>query len=89
MSGSVESMQDAVAGRVILILDESLLSNPLARPHTIFYVIILLSLLLVLGALAALVCSMTSCGLPGALVRSTGSLLNSVGQLVPAAASAL
>jgi hypothetical protein len=40
-------------------------------------------------ALTALVFSMTSCGLPGALVRSTGSLLNSVGQLVPAAASAL
>lgn len=42
------TLQDAVAGQVTLLLDEALLSNPLARPHTIFYVIILVSLLLVL-----------------------------------------
>jgi hypothetical protein len=39
-------------------------------------------------ALTALALSLNSCGLPAALVRSTGSLLNSVGELVPAAAAA-
>jgi uncharacterized membrane protein affecting hemolysin expression/class 3 adenylate cyclase len=41
------TLQDAVAGRVTLIMDRDLLSNPLIRPHTIFYASILLALILV------------------------------------------
>lgn len=41
------TLDDSVAGLVTLVLDEELLSNPLARPHTIFYVCILLALLFV------------------------------------------
>lgn len=41
------TLQDAIAGRVTLVLDAAALSNPLARPHTIFYLVIALSLLLV------------------------------------------
>ncbi len=39
-------------------------------------------------ALAALVFSLNSCGLPGAAVRSTGRLAQSVGGLVGPAATA-
>lgn len=40
-------------------------------------------------ALTALVLSLTSCGLPGAVARSTGNLAKSLGGLVgPAAAAA-
>lgn len=41
------TLQDAVAGRVLVTLDEQLLSNPLAQPHTLFYGLVVLSLLLI------------------------------------------
>lgn len=41
------TLQDAVAGRVLVSLDEALLSNPLAQPHTLFYGLILLGLALI------------------------------------------
>lgn len=41
------TLQDAVAGRVVVTLDDALLSNPLARPPTLFYAIIVLGLTLV------------------------------------------
>jgi membrane protein len=39
------TLQEAVAGRVLVTLDEELLSNPLARPHTLFYGLVVLGLL--------------------------------------------
>jgi class 3 adenylate cyclase/uncharacterized membrane protein affecting hemolysin expression len=41
-------LQEAVAGRVLVSLDEALLSNPLARPHTLFYGLVVLGLLLII-----------------------------------------
>lgn len=38
------TLQEAVAGRVLVTLDEALLSNPLARPHTLFYALMALGL---------------------------------------------
>jgi len=38
------TLQEAVAGRVLVTLDEELLSNPLARPHTLFYGLMVLGL---------------------------------------------
>lgn len=38
------TLQEAVAGRVLVTLDEELLSNPLARPHTLFYGLVILGL---------------------------------------------
>lgn len=41
------TLQDAVAGTVSLYLDESLQSNPVAQPHSLFYLIIVAGLFLV------------------------------------------
>ena len=38
------TLQEAVAGRVLVTLDEDLLSNPLARPPTLFYGLLMLGL---------------------------------------------
>jgi membrane protein len=39
------TLQEAVAGHVLVTLDEELLSNPLASPHTLFYGLVVLGLL--------------------------------------------
>jgi membrane protein len=41
------TLQEAVAGRVLVTLDETLLSNPLTRPHTLFYALMALGLLVI------------------------------------------
>lgn len=48
------TLQDAVAGSVVLLLDEELLSNPVARPDTLFYLIIVAGLALATATAYAL-----------------------------------
>jgi uncharacterized membrane protein affecting hemolysin expression/class 3 adenylate cyclase len=48
------TLQDAVAGSVVLFLDEALLSNPVANPDTLFYVIIAAGLALATATAYAL-----------------------------------
>jgi uncharacterized membrane protein affecting hemolysin expression len=54
------TVQGAVAGHVFLALDEALLSNPVARPDTLFYLIIAAGLVLVTATAYALAAHFTT-----------------------------
>src|SRR5690554_1549738 len=54
------TLQGALAGNVFLSLDEDLLSNPVARPDTLFYLIIAAGLVLVTATAHALAAHFTA-----------------------------